>query len=260
MARITTLTGMRNYIKKMLGNPVINVEVDDDQFDQVIDDTIQIMNRYNYGDGSYLDYAIFTTTADQSEYTLSANYGYGDVEEMYDFYLSLGTNGSTYNGINSLFTPTHILLQEVQNHQGMFGTNPYNYGSVQPGLEMTSYQIAMMYLETINELIGKIYTVQWRSQRNVLHITPTPQAAYTGILAFYRRETAANLYNHVLVKKLAVAKAKILWGNHLRKYSIQMPGGGTINGSEIIQEGKEEEREAMESIRFESNPTDFFIG
>lgn len=38
----------------MLGNPVVNV-VDDTQIDQIIEDSIQIFQRYSYGDGTYRD-------------------------------------------------------------------------------------------------------------------------------------------------------------------------------------------------------------
>jgi len=259
MARITTLDAMRTYIKQELGNPVVNVEVDNDQIDQAIEKAVQVMNRYNYGEGSFLDYAVFTTTAGQAYYSLGSSPdvsgSYSDVQDIIDFGLSFGQEG-----VNTLFTPTHILLQEMQTNQGLFGTEVNWSGYITPGLELTSYQIAMMYLQEIQETLGKLYTVNWLPGRRVLHITPTPTTSLMGVLYVYRRETAENLYNNILVKNLATAYVKEMWGNHLRKHQMTLPGGGTNAGSEIRQEAKEEIGEAIEAIRLESNPPDFFIG
>jgi hypothetical protein len=63
-----------------------------------------------------------------------------------------------------------------------------------------------------------------------------------------------------LVKKLVVARAKVLWGMQIGKYSMAMPDGSSINGFEIMNKGYEEEEKVMENIRLESEPCDFFHG
>ena len=51
-----------------------------------------------------------------------------------------------------------------------------------------------------------------------------------------------------------------MWGGNLRKHQMTLPGGGTNAGQEINQEAIEEIKDAIESMRLESNPPDFFIG
>ena len=56
MATITTLNQMRDFCKLMLGAPVINVELDDTQIDQIIENECQVFSRYEYEEGNYEDY------------------------------------------------------------------------------------------------------------------------------------------------------------------------------------------------------------
>ena len=80
------------------------------------------------------------------------------------------------------------------------------------------------------------------------------------MLTVYRKETAINLYNNVLLKRLARAKVELLWGKILRKYSMTLPGGGGINADSIIADAKEELQAAIESIRLETDPPIVLIG
>lgn len=249
---------MRTYIKMMLGAPIINVEVKNEHLDYAIEDSVQIMQKYNYGDGSYTEYLIFTTSAGQSTYdvmndpTLSASFE--NVSQIVDFNISFGADG-----INTLFSPTHILLQENNLSNGLFGMR-MGSGNFVPGLELASYQTAMMYIQQIQDTLGKKYSVDWIPHREVLVVTPTPRESMTGVLEVYKKEKIENLLNDNLVKALAIAKTKIIWGGILRKTIITLPGGGTVSGNEIMQEGREDEKDIIEQIKLESEPAGFFIG
>jgi len=61
---------LKKYIKVALGAPIIKVELDDVHLDQQIDRAIQKFHRYNAGEGSIYDYAVFETEAGKSEYNL----------------------------------------------------------------------------------------------------------------------------------------------------------------------------------------------
>jgi len=243
---ITSLETMRDYIVKMLGGPVINVELDNTQLDQIIFDSVEDFNRYNYSEGSHKDYIIITLSAGQDEYSLSGQH----VQDTCDLQLSLGVDG-----INTLFSPTHELL-----YQDWVVKGNYPGGGGGPGMVMADYDISMMYLEEIKRHFSKEYTCYFRSGSETLKITPTPKTSLTGAVFVYKKETAANLYNNQLVKRLCVARAKKLWGEILSKYSAQLPGGGTYNGEAIYQRGATEETEVMIRIQQESPPIDFQVG
>jgi hypothetical protein len=46
----------------------------------------------------------------------------------------------------------------------------------------------------------------------------------------------------------------------LKKYSVTLPDGMGITGSEMYSEGMAEEEKILEDIRLMSAPVDFFIG
>ena len=66
MATPNSKTSLKEYIKRKLGAPVLEINVDDDQFDDRIDEAIQYFQEYHY-DGSirvYLKHLINQTKKD----------------------------------------------------------------------------------------------------------------------------------------------------------------------------------------------------
>ncbi len=53
MATVTSLSEMRDYVKRELGAPVNCIELTDDQVDQSIENAIAMFTRYMYGEGLY---------------------------------------------------------------------------------------------------------------------------------------------------------------------------------------------------------------
>ena len=124
---------------------------------------------------------------------------------------------------------------------------------------LAGYEIAMQYLNDIRDTFSILYRTQYSDARQQILIYPTPQTAGTGLLQVFRKETAENLYNDDLVKRLAVAEAKIQWGSNLDKYQMTLPSGGSINGANILARGIEEKDKVMEDIVAESEPLPFYI-
>lgn len=250
MAKITTLAGMKNYIRSVCGEPVITVELADAQLERIIEDTVQYFQKYHSGEGNYKDFLAFTITQGTSAYSTSGL----NLAEVVDLDLSFGSDG-----INTLFSPTHSLLWRDWVLYGNYpGGNGY-MGSQTTGMMLAGYEIASQYLEDIKDTFGSIYHGQFSEEREEVLIYPTPTEGGTALMTVYKKNTAENLYNNDMVKRLAVAEAKIQWGNNLNKYNMTLPHGGTINGEAILQQGKEEKEKIIEDIYLERENTCFFI-
>lgn len=252
MARIITLDGFRDYLKLTIGNPVINIEVADEQIDQLIEDSVQDFQRYTYGEATYRDVMTLSLSAGVSAYQMTE-----EIDSIMDISLSFGLGG-----INDLFTPQHSLLYNDWvngNYPGGPGgsSGPAGLGG---SCVLGSYDISMVYLKEIEDHFARKYTCDFNPNSYMLRVWPTPNFDTVAMLTIYRKETAVNLYNNSLLKKLARARVEILWGKILRKYSMTLPGGGNINADAIIQTAKEEEQAAIESIKFESDPAIFMVG
>lgn len=252
MSRITTLDDFRIYLKKTLGNPVVNVEVADEQYDQLIEDAVQDFQRYTYGEATFRDAITLTLTSGVSAYQLS-----GDIDSILDISLSF-----INTGINDLFSPQHTLLYNDWvngNYPGGSGgsTGPAGLGGA---MVMSNYDTSMIYLKEIDDHFTRRYTCDFNPNSYIMRVWPTPEENCKAMLTVYKKETAENLYNNPLLKKLARARVKMLWGEMLDKYAMTLPGGGNINGDKIYQRGKDEETEAILNIKGESEPPLFMVG
>ena len=248
-----SLAEMRQYILTRLGHPVVNVEVAEQQLDIAIMDTIQDFNRYNYGDGVDLVNTTLCVSAGVSEYYV----GDSGIEAAFDVNLSFAEGD-----INALFSPTHLLLYNEWvnngNYPGGPGNSLYSFGG--GGGLLTSYEIMGEYMAQANQMLAEQHTVKFNYSNQSLIVTPTPKRPMIATLKLYCRTDAERLYNHPLVKKIAVARAKVQWGLQLGKYTITLPDGSTMNGFEIMNRGYEEEEKWFEQMRAESEPIDFFVG
>lgn len=257
MAKINNLTEMKNYILTQLGYPVINIELSDTQIEQAIYDTVQDFCRYNYDEGTYRDYFILQCVPGQTDYPISSTRDFltsatlDNVEFLWDFSVSFG-----FDGINTLFSPAHVLLYDQYVNQGAYPGGPGTGGG---GLLLANYYTAMQYLDVINEMFGKMYNADYLPGREVIRITPTPDTAVIGVLTVWRREQSNYLYNNPLVKKLVVARAGIRWCRNLLKYGGTLPDGLTINVEGYLSDYKEQEEMWLERMWSESEPPDFLV-
>lgn len=244
---ISNLSEFREYIKNRFGGGTggaINVELGVEQLNQSIEDALQTFRRYNYGEGLYEDFMILTLSPGVSSYNTSG----GNIEDVVGF--SIGTGSST--SINQLFTPANLVLG------GSFQI--FNGGG---GMALTNYQTSMLYLQTINDTFGISYRIDYREAQQRLIVTPMPTQEAYAVMKVYRQENAVNIYNHLLVKKLAVAFCKQVWGIELSKYgSMSLPGGGTYGdfGNKIWDQGIQEVKEIEDRMKNEGEPFGFVTG
>jgi hypothetical protein len=64
----------------------------------------------------------------------------------------------------------------------------------------------------------------------------------------YQADEVDQIYNHEWIKRWAIAKTKILWGNITGKYSGDLVGGVTINYDNFKSEGADEVERLEEEL------------
>ena len=281
---ITTLVEFRDYIKRELGAPVLCPEISDDQIDQQICNAVDWYTRYAYGEGVYQDYLGFCVSAGVSAYDLSTIYD-GNITDTIDFNLDrgqfftqrfFGAENSVPGGVvgtGNAFYPSHGFLYSYSGNgygtQGYYGgggggsgPNGATGGGVYNGGDsaLGGYYAYASSVDMWKEMFQRRYRVDYSPAQKVIRFAPTPTKTEIGLLTVYVKEKAELLYCNILVRKLATAYAMKQWGLHLLKYSLTLPGGGTVNGSEIFQNGLAMEQDIVERIEREAEPPDFFIG
>jgi len=238
MAQISTAAEFKQWILTELGYPVITVELADVHLQQAIDESVNDFIRYNYGEGSYKAFVGLTLSAGVTEYSLSGS----GINGVVDIIMSIGGTGN----INMLFTPSNMILS----HMDFVKLSNFM---------LVDWHIAMMKLAEINEYFTIQFLAKYNAAQEKLIVTPTPTENTAVMMEVYKKESAVALYNNQLVKRLALSKAMMIWGRILRKYTITLPGGGTLNGPDVFAEGEKIYEEVMGLIKGEGEPPGFFV-
>lgn len=230
---------IRDYVLLMLGAPVITLELDDQQMDLCIDQTLKILEMY--AGREYYDYYVFNTVPGQSIYRMPPDVGYIR-NVFYKKFPQFAFQSSDLNGAIPVeyFYPGGAyssiqggLIDPIQPVWGRMG-------------EWVLYkQYEMMYSRVSSNIGGwewvsgfknvKIYPIPYRVQAVIVH--------YMQKLRDWDEVTQA-------MQEGALAHAKIILGRIRSKYSSPPgPGGGMqLDGQQLLQEGLEEYKQWKEDL------------
>ena len=278
MAKPATRQNLIDYCLRKLGAPVLEINVDDDQIDDLVDDAIQLFNERHF-DGverMYLKYkiteddinrgsakdttgvGIVTTTATSTNIT-----GYGT------------TTNNWYETSNFIQVPDSVVgIEKIFRFDtstisgGMFSikyqlflNDLYQFNSV----ELLQYAMTKTYLEDIDFLLTTDKQVRFnkRQDRLYLDIDWGQQSADNWlILDCYRAldpESFTQVYNDIFLKQYLTSLIKRQWGQNLIKFrGTKLPGGIELNGREIYDDA-EKELEALKEkmlLEYELPPFD----
>ena len=230
------------WIKRKLGWPTIQLEIDDTAILDNINDAIQWFQRYS-GGVTYQNALIIDLAPGINTYTLNEN-----VASIIDFDTSYSFGGS----ITQLFTVENILYNEGL----LAGHAP---------MEMVTWELAQEYIEMMKDKLAARFFVNYNKYTRELKLTPTPTKTLTGILTVYsywEHNVKTTIFDELVIKNLSLALTKIVLGTIWSKYSgIPLPGGGMLNGDAIKAEGISERDYWMnEIINYESEPLGFILG
>jgi len=243
--RFQSLTDMKNYLKRRLGWPVVCVEIDDAQFDQIILDVVSIAHRYLYAESTYRDFIAFKIEKGKSTYEMPC-----EICDTVDFQVM-----SYLNDINVLFSPTNMLLYNDWVNQGNYPGGPGSNGA-----SIVSYDVAMMYFGELQSQFDVKYIIDYHEPSRTLRLQPTPKEDGVGLLECWKKARVRDLLDHVIVKELCYARCLQQWGLHLSKYQITMSGGASVNGQMIYDNGTTLWDQWFERMVNESYFPQFWVG
>jgi hypothetical protein len=242
MASPSSKAELITYAKRQLGEPVLQVNVDDEQVNNVIDDTFQFFqeNCYNGMERCYLYHEI---TADDKT-RLAATVTTSKVEGA----VTTNWNEAT----NYIPIPPHVVgIHKVFGMVGnsirsnlfgieyrMFLNDLYAFGS----LDILNYFMTKQYLETLDMVLnnGSFQQFRYTQRRDRLYLDIDKDFLQEGqnlLIEAHRMidpTDATEMYNDLFVKRYATSLLKKQWGQNLIKYNnVQLPGGVTLNGREL---------------------------
>ena len=242
MASPSTRAELITYCKRQLGEPVLQVNIDDEQVNNVIDDTFQFFqeNCYNGMERAYLYHEI--TADDKTRFGNAATtikYG-STVNTTWEETTNYIPIPNHVTGISKVFglvsnsIRSNLFGVEYQ----MFLNDLYAFGS----LDILNYYMTKQYLETLDMVLnnGSFQQFRFTARRDRLYMDLDKDFLKEGshiLIECHRMldpTDATEMNNDPFVKKYATALMKKQWGQNLIKYNnVQLPGGVTLNGREI---------------------------
>ena len=239
---INDITEFKNVLMVKLGHPILKVnDITDEQMDIAISDAIRKFHNEATGTGTIESVLAVPTSGGVADYDIPS-----EVHSIIDSF-----DNSSIGGIGVLFSHANMLYND-----GVFG------GIGDPMPNILTLQMQMDQLRMLQVLMGQKFTAIHSPHEGKITIQPTPPA--DGILYFqiYRKVPEIDLYNNEWVEEYASALCKIQIGRNRSKYDgVTLPGGGSLNGSAWLDEGKEEKTALEEELRTRwDEPPDFYVG
>ena len=276
MAQPSSRDGLIDYAKRQLGFPVLEINVADEQFSDLLDDAVQVYQERHY-DGimrMYLKYEItqddvdrgrargggtslgITTTTTTSTVGLSTTF---DIEENQN-YIQMPPS---VIGVNQIFK-----IRSDTVYDGLFNiryqlflNDLYAFGSI----DLLQYSMVQTYLEDITFLLNPDMRYRFNIRQDRLYIDGDFNVINAGdyfVIDCFRildPNDFTRVYNDPFLKRYFTALCKKQGGQNLIKFQgVQLPGGIQLNGRQIYDDGVKEldEIRAKMSSDYEMPPLD----
>ena len=276
MAQPSSREGLIDYAKRQLGFPVLEINVADEQFQDLLDDAIQIYQERHY-DGiarMYLKYKItqddidrgqarggdstlgITTTTTTSTVGLSTTF---DLEENNN-YIQMPPS---VIGVNQIFKVRSDTVYDglFNIRYQLFLNDLYAFGSI----DLLQYSMVQTKLEDITFLLNPDVRYRFNIRQDRLYIdvdwAQINKDDYFVIDCFriLDPDDFTKVYNDQFLKRYFTALCKRQWGQNLIKFQgVQLPGGIQLNGRQIYDDGVAElaEIRAKMASDYEMPPLD----
>jgi hypothetical protein len=239
------------YIRAMLGDGMIDVELDPIHYKTAID---RALMKYRQRSSNAVEesFGFLTLQTDVNEYTLAPEV----MQVRQVFRRSIGSRTGGGDG-GTLFEPFNLAY-----------SNTYLMSSTGIGGLSTYYMFAS-YQKEVGKMFGSYINFDWNPTYKRLRITQRPRGEESVLLWMYNQKPDFALfqdtYSGIWVKDYALANCKVMLGEAREKFAtIASPQGGTqLNGTALKAEGKAEmEMLEMDLINYKDNqtPMSFVIG
>jgi hypothetical protein len=266
MAQPSSRVELKEYCLKQLGKPVLEINVDDDQIDNLIDDAIQYFHERHY-DGIervYLKHRL--TPANKNIAAQSTPVGSATTSPVV---VGAGLTSATYvEGVNYLPLPDSIIgvnkvlkINSSSVSDGLFNVkyqiflnDVYYFGAI----DLLNYAMVKRYLEDLDYLLNPDVQVRFNKLNHKLYLDidwkqiAADQYVIIDCFRIVNPNDAPKLYNDWWLKKYLTALIKKQWGQNMIKFNgVQLPGGIQLNGRQIYDDGVGEIEKLEEQLKKE---------
>lgn len=230
MAVPTTRSEFKEYCLRKLGKPVIEINVDDDQVEDRIDESLRYYWDYHFDGSEKLYYKHLITSTDIANKYITLPENIIGVVKLFPV-------GQSLNTMNLFNIRYQIALNDL-----------YTLTTQ----SMVPYVMAMQHIQFLEEILVGQKPVRYSRHKDRLYIDMDWGLAVEGeyfVVEAYQvidPDTFTDVWGDRWLALYATALIKYQWGSNLTKFTgMVLPGGVQFNG-EKIQDDAKAEIEALE--------------
>ena len=251
MAVPTSRATLIDYCKRRLGEPVIEINVDEDQLEDRVDEALQYYQEY-HSDATTRTFLKHEVTADDvsNEFIPIAS----DIL----FVSRLLPLTSSFNTSRNFFDIKYqMMLNDIADLMNFAGDLAY-------------YEQMQQYLSVLDMKLNGHPQTQFARRQNRLYIfgdfadkdIKAGDFLLAEVYTIIDPSTHTSIFNDMFVKEYTTALIKQQWGMNLIKFEgMQLPGGVVLNGRQLYDDATSEIETLRQRVRDEHElPADFFVG
>lgn len=245
---INSREDLKQYALRALGEPVIQVNVEDWQLEDRIDDALEFFRLYHYDGSETVYFKHQLTQPDIDSKTIPISDMIYSVKRMIPFpFGSSSTN---------LFSAEYqMLFSDIQALSGGGG----------PG--MAEYVQTMQKINMINFVLNGETPLRFNRYKGVLQIDTDWKHFKVGDYIIVEAYGAVDetvytkVYSDPWLRKYTTALFKRQWAYNIKKFTgIALPGGVVLDGKSLYEEASSEIKEMEDNLKNNSAPLGFTMG
>ena len=270
-----------DYSLRRLGEPVVEINVADEQIDDLVDDALQYFQERHF-DGVERMYLKYKLTEDDINRGTAQVGGTNTLGITTTSGISTTVSGmsdmtnSFYETSNFIQVPDSVIgIEKIFKFDsstisgGMFSikyqlflNDLYQFNSV----NLLQYSMTKTYLEDIDFLLTTDKQIRFNKRQGRLYLDidwgSETKDTYL-IIDCYRildPNTFTGVYNDSFLKKYVTSLIKRQWGQNLLKFrGTRLPGGVELNGRELYEDAERELEDIKQRMtqEYELPPYDF---
>ena len=248
MASVNSRQGLIDYCLRRLGQPVIEINIDEDQLEERVDDALEYFQEYHF-DGVEKVFLKHLITA----------------EDITNEYIPMG---------DPVISVVRVLpIPSFDSFQGGFFNEEYqlrlNDLNSFSGSSLIQWEMTQQNFSLVEQLFSIAPTMMFNRKQNRVYLEADWNEKFSVndilVVEAYRAlnpSTFPEVWNDMFLKKYATALIKRQWGENLKKFQgVVLPGGITLDGKSIYDEAVEEiaKIEEQMSLSYEL-PADGYVG
>ena len=226
-----------DYCKAMLGDGMIDVELDPIHYETALDRSLAVF-RQRSDNAVEESYVFLNLLVDQNEYILPK-----EIQQVRQiFRRSIGSRTGGGSG-GTVFEPFNLAY-----------TNTYLLSSTNMGGLLT-YELFSQYQELVGKMFGSFINFTWHPQSHKLVIHQRPRTEESVMLLVYNTKPDFTIiddtYSGQWIKDYSLANCKMMLGQAREKFAqIAGPQGGTsLNGATLKTEAQGEMEKLIEDLK-----------